>query len=122
MNPDRPFTLVLSGGGLKGLAHIGVLRALGFGGLAILLAFLIEASLIGLAGGILGALLVLPLGGIETGTMNWNTFTEATFSFRVGPHLLLTAVLLAVGLGVLGGLVPAWRASRLRPVAALRRL
>jgi NTE family protein len=28
MNPDRPFTLVLSGGGLKGLAHIGVLRAL----------------------------------------------------------------------------------------------
>jgi putative ABC transport system permease protein len=102
--------------------EVGVLRALGFGGMAILLAFLVEAGLIGLAGGVLGALLVLPLQGLETGTMNWNTFTEATFAFRVGPDLLLTSVVLAVALGLLGGVVPAWRASRLKPVTALRRL
>ena len=49
------------------------------------MAFLFEAALIGLAGGLLGCLLVLPLDGIQTGTMNWNTFTENTFAFQVTP-------------------------------------
>ncbi len=101
--------------------EIGILRAMGFGRGAILVSFLIEAGLIGLVGGILGTLLILPLNGIETGTMNWNTFTEVSFAFRVEPPLLVLAVILAVGLGVLGGLAPAWRASHLRPIKALRR-
>jgi putative ABC transport system permease protein len=101
--------------------EVGILRSMGFGRAAICVAFLLEASLIGLAGGIAGALLVLPLDGIETGTMNWNTFTETTFAFRVKPGLLLVAIGIAVGLALLGGIVPAWRASRLRPVRALRR-
>jgi putative ABC transport system permease protein len=78
--------------------------------------------LIGAAGGLLGCLLVLPLNGIQTGTTNWNTFTEVSFAFRVTPALLSRAVLVAVVLGLLGGAVPAWRASRLVPTAALRRL
>lgn len=102
--------------------EVGILRSVGFPARSVMLAFLVEAALIGLAGGLLGCLLVLPLDGLETGTMNWNTFTETTFAFRVDASLLLTAVLIAMALGVLGGIVPAWRASRLKPVEALRRL
>jgi putative ABC transport system permease protein len=102
--------------------EIGVLKSLGFGGFAILSAFLVESLLIGVAGGLLGALLVLPLDGLQSGTMNFNTFTEVTFAFRIDPPLLLVAVAVAASLGLLGGLVPSWRASRLTPVDALRRL
>ena len=102
--------------------EVGILRSVGFRPSAVLLAFLVEAALIGLAGGVLGCLIVLPLDGLETGTMNWNTFTDTSFAFRVDAGLLLTAVTIAVLLGVLGGLVPAWRAAHLKPVEALRRL
>lgn len=101
--------------------EVGILRAMGFGSGAVLVAFLVEAALIGLAGGVLGSLLVLPLDGLETGTMNWNTFTDTTFAFRVDPPLLASAVAMAVLLGILGGLLPAWRAAHLKPVEALRR-
>ena len=102
--------------------EVGILRAIGFREVSILLAFLVEAALIGLVGGLLGCLLVLPLNGLETGTMNWNSFTDTSFAFRVDAPLLGTAVVIAMLLGILGGLVPAWRASRLPPVEALRRL
>ena len=127
-------TLILGLAGVLGAANtmlaavgartreIGVLRSIGFGGGAVLIAFLFEAALIGLAGGILGCLLVLPLDGIQTGTMNWNTFTENTFAFSVTPKLLLTGLIVAVVLGVVGGVIPAWRASRLKPIEALRRV
>lgn len=101
--------------------EIGVLLSLGFGRMGILVAFLVEAAAIGLAGGVLGSLLVLPLDGVETGTMNWNTFTETAFQFRVDLPLLATASILAIVLGLVGGLLPAWRAATLRPVEALRR-
>jgi ABC-type antimicrobial peptide transport system permease subunit len=100
--------------------EVGILRAVGFGEGAILAAFLVEAALIGLVGGVMGGLLVLPLDGIETGTLNWNSFTDVSFAFRVDAGLLLTAIGVAVLLGVLGGVVPSWRASRLSPVEALR--
>lgn len=102
--------------------EVGILRAMGFRRSAILLSFLLESGLIGLLGGVLGALLVLPLNGIETGTLNWNTFTEVSFAFRVDLPLLALAVGIAVFLGVAGGLLPAWRASQLRPIEALRRV
>jgi ABC-type antimicrobial peptide transport system permease subunit len=101
--------------------EIGVLRSLGFGSQAILLAFLFESALIGFVGGLIGCVIVLPLDGIETGTMNWNTFTESAFSFQVDATLLATAVGIAVVLGLLGGFIPSWRASRLPPVEAMRR-
>lgn len=102
--------------------EVGILVALGYRGFPVFLSFLFEAAVIGAIGGLIGCLLVLPLNGIETGTTNWNTFTEVSFAFRVTPALLARAVTVAVVLGLLGGAVPAWRASRLAPTAALRRL
>jgi len=102
--------------------EVGILMAIGYRGFPIFLSFLLEAACIGALGGALGCLLVIPLNGIETSTTNWNTFTEAAFAFRVTPALLARSVFLAVVLGLLGGAVPAWRASRLLPTDAMRRL
>ena len=69
----------------------------------------------------LGCLLVLPLYGIETGTTNWDTFTEIAFAFRITPTVLETAVTYAVLLGLIGGAWPAFLAARMQPTEALRR-
>ena len=63
----------------------------------------------------------LPLNGVETGTTNFQSFTEATFAFRISPGLLLDATLFALVLGLIGGAAPAWKAARLLPTQALRR-
>ena len=101
--------------------EVGVLLSLGFSRGSIFGAFLIESLLIGVLGGILGCLAVLPFDGLETGTTNFQTFTEISFAFRVGAGLLLKAFLTALVLGILGGVWPAFRASRLMPTVALRR-
>jgi putative ABC transport system permease protein len=60
--------------------------------------------------------------GFETATMNWQSFSQVTFAFRVTPELLVQGVVLATLIGLLGGLMPAFRAAR-RPIAlALREL
>ena len=74
-----------------------------------------------LAGAVIGLVLILPLNGIETGTTNFQTFTEATFAFSLSPALLMKATLFAVLLGLFGGALPAWRAARMLPTEALRR-
>lgn len=101
--------------------EIGILSASGFRALPIFLSFLVEALVLGLLGGVIGALLVLPLNGIATGTTNFQTFTEVAFAFRITPLVLGTAIAFALVLGALGGALPAWRAARLRPTEALRR-
>ena len=102
--------------------EIATMRALGFSRAAVVTSFLIEALLIALAGGLLGCLLVLPLNGLTTGTMNWQTFSHLSFAFRVSPSLLLTGVAFSLLMGVVGGLPPALRAARLPVAAALREL
>ncbi len=101
--------------------EIGILLATGFRPLAIFLSFLFEAVLLGLLGGIIGSLVVLPLNGIQTGTTNFQTFTEVAFGFRITAPVLLTAITFSLALGVLGGTLPAWRAARMTPTEALRR-
>jgi ABC-type antimicrobial peptide transport system permease subunit len=101
--------------------EIGILLAVGFRPLPIFASFLLEAVLLGLLGGALGCVLALPLNGIETGTTNWNTFTEVAFAFRMTPEVLTTSALFSLLLGLLGGALPAWRAARLAPTEALRR-
>lgn len=100
--------------------EIGTLRALGFGRGSILFSFLIESMVLCLIGGIVGCLGVLPFNGYSTGTANLQTFTEITFSFDFGPSVLLQGVLMALVMGVLGGLFPAIRAVRLNIIQALR--
>jgi putative ABC transport system permease protein len=102
--------------------EIATMRALGFSTSNVLLSFLFEALLISFAGGILGCLVVLPLNGWTTNTMNFQTFSNIAFAFKITLDLLLLGILFALIMGVLGGFFPAIRAAT-RPVAvALREL
>jgi putative ABC transport system permease protein len=100
--------------------EIGVLRALGFGRAAILAAFLSESVALALAGGGFGVALALLTPWLDFTTVNFATGTEVTFRFHPDPSALLLAVLVAVGIGVLGGTLPALRAARMSPVVAMR--
>ncbi|MGA7635219.1 MAG: ABC transporter permease [Terriglobales bacterium] len=102
--------------------EIATMRAVGFGGGAVVFSFLVEALLISFIGGVIGCLAVLPLNGLTTGAMNWQTFSHLAFAFRITPVLLLGGIIFALLMGLLGGLPPAMRAAW-RPVAvALREL
>jgi len=102
--------------------EIATIRALGFSTWNVILSFLFEALLISFTAGLIGCLAVLPLNGLTTNTMNWQTFSNLAFAFKITFDLLLMGVLFALVMGVLGGLLPAIRAA-IRPVAvALREL
>ena len=101
-------------------SEIGILLSMGYRPIPIFLSFQFEALLLGLAGGLVGCLFALPFNGIETGAMNWQTFTEFAFAFRVTPLVLAAAVAFSLGLGLIGGAWPAWRAARMKPTEALR--
>jgi putative ABC transport system permease protein len=102
--------------------EIATMRALGFSHVSVILSFLFEALLISLVGGIIGCLAVLPLNGLTTSTMNFQTFSSLAFAFKITFNLLAAGVLFALVMGVLGGVLPAVRAAY-RPVAvALREL
>jgi putative ABC transport system permease protein len=102
--------------------EIAILRALGFQGGSIVLSFLAEALIIAIVGGIIGCIAVLPVNGITTGTINWQTFSHLSFAFRITPDLLLWGVVFAIFMGVLGGLPPAIRAARANVSTTLRAL
>jgi putative ABC transport system permease protein len=102
--------------------EIATLRALGFGAGSVVFSFTLEALLISFVGGVVGCLVVLPLNGLTTGAMNWQTFSHLAFAFRITPPLLVQGIIFALVMGLIGGLPPAIRAAR-RPVApALRGL
>ena len=96
--------------------EIATMRALGFGGFSVVFSFMIEALLISLIGGLIGCVAVLPLNGLTTGTINWQTFSHLAFAFKITPPLLMAGVVFALIMGFLGGFFPALRAAR-RPVA-----
>ena len=102
--------------------EIAVMRALGFGAAAVVFSFLIEALLISFIGGALGCLAVLPLNGFTTGAMNWQTFSHLAFAFKVTPNLMMGGVIFALGMGIVGGSLPAIHAARQPVVLALREL
>ena len=102
--------------------EIATMRALGFGGANVVLSFVFEALMISLFGGVLGCLAVLPLNGWTTSTMNFQTFSNLAFAFKITPLLLLGGVSFALVMGFLGGILPAIRAARLPVAAALRAL
>ena len=103
--------------------EIATLRALGFGGVPVVVSVLVESALLSLVGGVLGGgLAYVAFHGYQTATLNWTTFTQVAFAFNVTPALLVQGALYATIMGLLGGLFPAIRAARLPIVTALREL
>ena len=102
--------------------EIATIRALGFGEGAVVLSFVIEALLVALAGGIVGCLAALPLNGLVTQTLNFQTFSHLSFAFRVTPEVVGWGIAFALLMGLVGGLPPAVRAARVPVVVALRDL
>lgn len=100
--------------------EVGTLRALGFSRFTIMLSFLLEAVLLALIGGVFGALAALAMGFVKFSMMNFNSWSEVTFSFDPTPQIVFGAVVLGGLMGVLGGLFPAVRAARTSPVEAMR--
>jgi putative ABC transport system permease protein len=100
--------------------EIGTLLAIGYRPWHVMAGFLIEAGVIGLAGGVVGVAMAWPVNGLATGTTNWATFTEQAFAFAITGDVVLEAILFAGFVGVAGGVVPALRASLLPPTRALR--
>jgi len=100
--------------------EIGTLRALGFSRRAILFSFVLESVTLALAGGAIGCLLAFPMNGYSTGTGQTQSFSEIAFAFRITPAIVTTALVFAVVMGVIGGLLPAFRAARLPIASALR--
>ncbi len=102
--------------------EIATLRALGFGRRSVLASFLGESLVISALGGLLGCLFSLPLNGLTTSTVNWDTFSELAFAFRVTPEILAAGFTFAVVMGTVGGLLPALRAARLPITTGLRQV
>ena len=103
--------------------EIGTLRALGFGAGAVVVALMIESLALALIGGVIGgSLAYFAFNGFHTSTMNFQSFSQVAFAFRVTPQLLLRGIIWAAAIGLVGGLFPAIRAARLPISAALREL
>jgi putative ABC transport system permease protein len=103
--------------------EIATLRALGFGSGAVIVSILLESLALAVAGGVFGAVIAYVLfNGFRASTVNWQSFSQVTFAFQVTPQLLISGIVWATFIGLLGGLFPALRAARLPIAAALREL
>lgn len=102
--------------------EIASMRAIGFGATSVVTSFTVEALVIAAVGGALGCLAVLPVNGITTGALNFQTFSHLAFAFKITPGLLMLGMIFALVMGVVGGLPPAIRAARQPVAAALRGL
>jgi len=103
--------------------EIATLRALGFQSVPVVISVLVEAVMLSLVGGAIGALVAyLAFDGYQTATMNWQSFSQVAFAFAVTPALLAQAMIYATIMGLVGGLLPAWKAARMPVVTALRQL
>jgi putative ABC transport system permease protein len=100
--------------------EIATMRALGFRGLPVVVAVMLETMLLALLGGLLGAGIAwLVFNGYTVSTLGQN-FSQVVFQFKVSPELLWTGLKWALGIGLVGGLFPALRAARLPVTEALR--
>jgi putative ABC transport system permease protein len=100
--------------------EIGTLRALGFSRLAILTSFMLEAIFLSLIGAAIGLVFVQLLALVSFPTMNFQTFSEIVIRFSATPAIVISSLIFAVVMGLLGGLAPAIRAARVSPVEAMR--
>ena len=101
--------------------EIATLRAIGFRAAPVVISVLIEAVLLAFLGSVLGAAVAyLVFNGYQVSTLNFQTFSQVAFAFRVTPSLLIQGVSWACVIGLLGGLFPALRAARMPVAEALR--
>ncbi len=101
-------------------AEIGTLRALGFSRSAVLMAFLVEALLLGLVGGVIGLVAAAFMQMVPISTTNFQTFAEIAFTFTLTPLIVAASLGFALLMGFIGGFLPAARAARMKIVDALR--
>jgi ABC-type antimicrobial peptide transport system permease subunit len=101
-------------------SEIGTLRALGFKRHHILAAFLLESALLGCLGWLLGLIPASLLNFITLSTVNWANFAELSFKFALTPGILVKSLLFGLGMGLVGGLLPAVKAARMPLLDALR--
>jgi putative ABC transport system permease protein len=103
--------------------EIATLRALGFNSLSVVVSVLTESLALGALGGLIGGIAAyIAFNGYQTSTMNFQTFSQVAFAFRVTPQLLMLGLAYALIMGLVGGLLPAIRAARLPIPSALREL
>ncbi len=103
--------------------EIATLRALGFKSSPVVLSVLFESLLLALIGGTIGGVLAyLAFDGFRAATLNFQTFSQMTFSFVVSPELMVQGIIFALIMGFFGGLFPAIRAARMPVATALREL
>ncbi len=103
--------------------EIATLRAMGFGAAPVVSSVLAEGVLLGLAGGAVGALIAFfAFNGVRASTMNFSSFSQISFAFTVTPALLAQALMYAILLGLVGGLLPSLRAARMPIATGLREL
>jgi len=103
--------------------EIATLRALGFNTGSVLISVLAESLALAAIGGIFGGVTAyFAFNGYQTSTMNFQTFSQVAFAFRITPVLFATGILYALTIGLVGGLLPAIRAARLPISKALREL
>ncbi len=100
--------------------EIGTLRALGFSRFSILISFVMESVLLAFVGGVLGCLIAIPMNGYTAGTGQTQSFSELAFAFKITPGIVLVGLTFAVLMGIVGGLLPAVRASQMPITKALR--
>src|SRR4030066_2330385 len=101
-------------------SEIGTLRALCFRRRSILLAFLAESLLLGFIGSFVGLFFASFMQFITVSTLNFQTFSELAFKFTLSPRIIIEAMFFALIMGLIGGVLPALRASRMNIVDALR--
>ena len=103
--------------------EIATLRALGFGRGAVVVSLMIESLILALIGGAIGGgLAYFAFNNYHTSTMNFQSFSQIAFAFKVTPELLVRGIVWSALIGLIGGLFPAIRAARLPIAAALREL
>lgn len=100
--------------------EIGVLRALGFPRKRILIAFLMEAMLLGLIGWVVGIGLASLMTLLKITTLNWTSFSDLAFQFMLTPIIVAQSLCFALTMGFLGGVLPAIKAANMKIVDALR--
>jgi putative ABC transport system permease protein len=102
------------------IGEIGTMRALGFRRRSILAAFLAESLILGFSGGAVGLFFASFMQFITVSTVNFQTFSELAFKFTLSVPIVVQAMAFSLVMGLIGGVLPAFRASRMKIVEALR--